>query len=66
MNVRTIPPKADWKRHHPTARAIADRLLQHRDMLRLSTGQLIRDITTTHRVAASTAARAVGFARAAS
>lgn len=65
MNARSIPPKADWKRHHPTARAIADRLLQHRDMLRLSTGRLVQDITTTHRVGATTAARAVGIARAA-
>lgn len=66
MSTRSYRPKGDWQRHHPTARAIADRLLQHRDMLRLSTGRLIRDITTTHRVGASTAARAVGFARAAS
>jgi hypothetical protein len=65
MTVRTIPPKADWKRHHPTARAIAARLLQNRDVLRLSTGLLVQDITTTHRVGASTAARAVGIARAA-
>jgi hypothetical protein len=64
MNVRSIPPKADWKRHHPTARAIADRLLQHRDVLRLSTGLLVQDITTTHRVGATTARLAVGFARA--
>jgi hypothetical protein len=65
MKVRTIPPKGDWKRHHPTARAIADRLLQHRDVLRLSTGLLVQDITTTHRVGVTTAARAVGIARAA-
>lgn len=64
MSTRNYRPKGDWQRHHPTARAIADRLLQHREMLRLSTRQLIRDITTTHRVGASTAARAVGFARA--
>lgn len=64
MNTRTHRPKGDWKRHHPTARAIAARLLQHRDVLRLSTGLLIRDITTTHRVAATTARLAVSFARA--
>jgi hypothetical protein len=64
MNTRTRRPKGDWQRHHPTARAIAARLLQHRDVLRLSTRLLIRDITTTHRVGATTARLAVGFARA--
>jgi hypothetical protein len=65
MNVRIYPPKAAWHRRHPTARAIADRLLQHRDILRLSTGLLVRDITTAHRVGVSTAMRAIGLARAA-
>jgi hypothetical protein len=56
--------KGDWHRHHPTAHSIAARLLQHADILRLSSGLLVRDITTAHRVGLTTARVALRIARA--
>jgi hypothetical protein len=63
MKTRIYRPKGVRTDRHPTAHRIADQLLQHGDVLRLTTGLLVRDITTTHHVAHSTAMRAVGIAR---
>lgn len=56
-------PLRDWKRHHPTARRIASRLLQEPALLNLRTRRLEQTIREVYGVGRSTALVAVTMAR---
>lgn len=61
--IRHIAPLHDWQRHHPAARKIANEIAEHRDMLRLRTRAIIRDVMTKHCVSQTTAFVALRLAR---
>lgn len=63
MNARVYRPLRDWKRHHPTARRIADRLLSDPALLNLRTRSLEQSIRDVYGVGRSTALIAVTMAR---
>lgn len=56
-------PFRDWKRHHPTARRIAARLLSDPALLNLRTRSLEQSIREVYGVGRSTALIAVTMAR---
>lgn len=53
----------DWQRHYPTATSIALEILRERDLLRLRSGRLVRDVIDVFGVGACTARIAVAMAR---
>lgn len=57
------PPLHDWRRHYPTASAIAQTLLAHDGILSIRTRRLLPDIRNRFGVSTSTAMRAVAIAR---
>lgn len=59
----TEKPLHDWQRHHPTANAIALDLLRRRDLLRLRSGRLVKDVMAVFHVGSCTARTAVALAR---
>lgn len=63
MNIVHHAPLRDWKRHHPTARRIADRLLADPAILNLRTRRLEQSIREVYGVGRSTALVAVTIAR---
>lgn len=61
--MKSYRPLRDWKRHHPTARRIADRLLADPAILNLRTRRLEQSIRDVYGVGRSTALIAVTLAR---
>lgn len=59
--MNAIAPLHQWRRHHPTANAIAEHLCD--DLLALRTRRLQADIQAVHGVGACTARTAVAIAR---
>lgn len=53
----------DWQRHHPMATSIALEILHERDLLRLRSARLVRDVMDVFGVGACTARIAVAMAR---
>lgn len=60
---REVPPLHLWRRHHPTAKAIALDLLAAPDLLRLRAGLLVADVRDKYHVGGCTARIAVAMAR---
>lgn len=56
-------PSHQWVRHHPTANTIALELLRQRDLLRLRSGRLVKDVCDVFHVKPCTARIAVALAR---
>lgn len=52
-----------YERRHPTANTIALELLRHRDLLRLRSGRLVKDVCEVFHVGGCTARIAVALAR---
>lgn len=61
--IRTIAPLHDWRRHEPTARAIAAELAAQPALLALRSRRLVADVRARFGVSPAVGYRAIGLAR---